>query len=114
MPFCHWEFPLNEVAEQLLLLQRVTETSSPVALLDITGVPTVDTQTAQHLIETIAAVRLLGSEVILTGVRPTIAQTLVHLGIDLSSVLTRSSLTAGLKVALDLVNLDVVPKGSAR
>jgi PAS domain S-box-containing protein len=82
------------------LLQRVSETASPVALLDITGVPTVDTQTAQHLIETIAAVRLLGSEVILTGVRPTIAQTLVHLGIDLSTVLTRSSLTAGLRVAL--------------
>ena len=84
------------------------------ALLDITGVPTVDTQTAQHLIETISAVRLLGSEVILTGVRPTIAQTLVHLGIDLSAVLTRSSLTAGLRVALDLLNLSVVPKGSAR
>jgi rsbT co-antagonist protein RsbR len=96
------------------LVQRVSETASPVALLDITGVPTVDTQTAQHLIETIAAVRLLGSEVILTGVRPTIAQTLVHLGIDLSTVLTRSSLTAGLRVALDLLNLGVVPKSSAR
>jgi rsbT co-antagonist protein RsbR len=96
------------------LLNRVAETTSPIALLDITGVPTVDTQTAQHLIETIAAVRLLGSEVILTGVRPTIAQTLVHLGIDLSNVLTRSSLTAGLRVALDLLNLRVAPKGGAR
>ena len=106
----------SQRTQQLMerLLERVSETASPVALLDITGVPTVDTQTAQHLIETISAVRLLGSEVILTGVRPTIAQTLVHLGIDLSAVLTRSSLTAGLRVALDLLNLSVVPKGSAR
>jgi PAS domain S-box-containing protein len=102
----------SQRTQQLMerLLQQVAETASPVALLDITGVPTVDTQTAQHLIETISAVRLLGSEVILTGVRPSIAQTLVHLGIDLSSVLTRSSLTAGLRVALDLLNLNVVPK----
>ena len=106
----------SQRTQQLMerLLQRVSETASPVALLDITGVPTVDTQTAQHLIETISAVRLLGSEVILTGVRPTIAQTLVHLGIDLSSVLTRSSLTAGLRVALDLLNLSVVPKDGVR
>ena len=106
----------SQRTQQLMerLLQRVSETASPVALLDITGVPTVDTQTAQHLIETISAVRLLGSEVILTGVRPTIAQTLVHLGIDLSSVLTRSSLTAGLRVALDLMNLSVVPKDGTR
>jgi rsbT co-antagonist protein RsbR len=106
----------SQRTQQLMerLLQRVAETASPVALLDITGVPTVDTQTAQHLIETIAAVRLLGSEVILTGVRPTIAQTLVHLGIDLSTVLTRSSLTAGLRVALDLLNLTVVSKDGAR
>jgi PAS domain S-box-containing protein len=102
----------SQRTQQLMerLLHRVTETASPVALLDITGVPTVDTQTAQHLIETIAAVRLLGAEVILTGVRPTIAQTLVHLGIDLSNVMTRSSLTAGLRMALNLLNLNVVPK----
>jgi rsbT co-antagonist protein RsbR len=106
----------SQRTQQLMerLLQRVSETASPVAILDITGVPTVDTQTAQHLIETIAAVRLLGSEVVLTGVRPTIAQTLVHLGIDLSSVLTRSSLTAGLRVALDLLNLNVVSKDGTR
>ena len=103
----------SQRTQQLMerLLERVSESASPVALLDITGVPTVDTQTAQHLIETIAAVRLLGSEVVITGIRPTIAQTLVHLGIDLSAVLTRSSLTAGLRVALDLLNLKVVPKG---
>ncbi len=95
------------------LLQRVTETGSPIALLDITGVPTIDTQTAQHLIETISAVRLLGADVILTGVRPSIAQTLVHLGIDLSNVITRSSLTAGLRMAFDLLKVTVAPKTSA-
>ena len=102
----------SQRTQQLMerLLRRVAETASPVALLDITGVPTVDTQTAQHLIETISAVRLLGAEVVLTGVRPSIAQTLVHLGIDLSSILTRSSLTAGLRVALELLNLRVAPK----
>jgi len=78
--------------------------------VDIMGVPTIDTQTAQHLIETISAVRLLGAQVVLTGVRPAIAQTLVHLGIDLSGILTRSSLAAGLRVALDMLSLEVVAK----
>ena len=86
------------------------ETNSPVALVDIMGVPTIDTQTAQHLIETISAVRLLGAQVVLTGVRPAIAQTLVHLGIDLTGIVTRSSLSAGLLVALDALNLKVVSK----
>jgi PAS domain S-box-containing protein len=89
------------------LLQRLTETNSPVALIDITGVPAIDTQTAQHLIETIKAVRYIGSEVVLTGVRPAIAQTLVHLGTDLSGATTRSSLTAGLRVAFEIINLRV-------
>lgn len=92
------------------LLSRIVETNSPVALVDIMGVPTIDTQTAQHLIETISAVRLLGAQVVLTGVRPAIAQTLVHLGIDLSGIMTRSSLAAGLQVALDVLNLKVVSK----
>ena len=94
------------------LLNRIVETNSPVALVDIMGVPTIDTQTAQHLIETISAVRLLGAQVVLTGVRPVIAQTLVHLGIDLSDIITRSSLAAGIQVALDMLNLQVVAKGS--
>jgi PAS domain S-box-containing protein len=89
------------------LLHRLTETNSPVALIDITGVPTIDTQTAKHLIETIKAVRYIGSEVVLTGVRPAIAQTLVHLGIDLSGATTRSSLTAGLRVAFEIIDLHV-------
>jgi len=95
------------------LLDRIVETNSPVALVDIMGVPTIDTQTAQHLIETISAVRLLGAQVVLTGVRPIIAQTLVHLGIDLSDIITRSSLSAGLQVALDILELQVVEKKSA-
>jgi rsbT co-antagonist protein RsbR len=105
----------SQRTQQLMerLLNRVMETASPVALLDITGVPTIDSQTAQHLIETISAVRLLGAEVILTGVRPTIAQTLVHLGVDLSNFLTRSSLSAGLGVALNRLNLNIVSSNPA-
>jgi PAS domain S-box-containing protein len=94
------------------LLNRIVETNSPVALVDITGVPTIDTQTAQHLIETISAVRLLGAQVVLTGVRPVIAQTLVHLGINLSDIITRASLSAGLQVALDILKLQIVSKDS--
>jgi PAS domain S-box-containing protein len=92
------------------LLERIVQTNSPVALVDITGVPTIDTQTAQHLIETITAVKLLGAQVVLTGVRPAIAQTLVHLGIDLSGVITRSSLAGGVRVAMDALKLQVVSK----
>lgn len=96
------------------LLNRIVETNSPVALVDIMGVPTIDTQTAHHLIETISAVRLLGAQVILTGVRPVIAQTLVHLGVDLSDIITRSSMAAGLQVALDMLSLQVVPRDRPR
>jgi PAS domain S-box-containing protein len=95
----------QQFMERLLL--RLTETASPVALIDITGVPTIDTQTAQHLIETVKAVRYVGAEVVLTGIRPAIAQALVHLGVDLSNVPTRSSLTAGLGVALGMLNLQI-------
>ncbi len=92
------------------LLTSITTTKSPVALIDITGVPTIDTQTAQHVIEAITAASLLGTKVIITGISPTIAQTLVHLGIDLSSVITKSSLSAGLEVAFDLQELSVMKK----
>lgn len=99
----------SERSQQLMekLLERITATSSPVALVDITGVPTIDTKTAQHLVETIKAVRFVGADVVLTGVRPAIAQTLVHLGIDLSNVTTRSSLAAGLRVAFGMLHLHV-------
>ena len=89
-------------------LETIVGTNSTVALVDITGVPMVDTQTAQHIIDAISAARLLGAEVILTGVRPEIAQTLVHLGIDLSEVTTRSSLSAGIRVALQRLGLAVI------
>jgi rsbT co-antagonist protein RsbR len=85
------------------LLNAIMDQQAQIALIDITGVPAIDTQTAHHLIETVAAVRLLGAEVVLTGVRPAIAQTLVHLGIDLSDITTRSSLAAGLRIALDII-----------
>ncbi len=95
------------------LLETIVATNSPVALVDITGVPQIDTATAQHLIDTINAVRLLGSQVIITGVRPAIAQTLVHLGIDLTDIITRPTMASGLKVALDKLSIRVVdmPKG---
>jgi len=89
------------------LLDRIVETNSSVALLDVTGVPAIDTRTAQHLIETITSVRLLGAQAVLTGVRPAIAQTLAHLGINLADVVTRSSLSGGLRVALDVLNLKI-------
>jgi rsbT co-antagonist protein RsbR len=92
------------------LLERIVETNSPMALVDIMGVPTIDTPTAQHLIETITAVRLLGAQVVLTGVRPIIAQTLVQLGVDLGGITTRSSMAGGLKVALESLNLLVVQR----
>jgi len=99
----------SERSQQLMerLLDRITATASPVALLDITGVPAIDTKTAQHLVETIKAVRFVGADVVLTGVRPAIAQTLVHLGIDLANVTTRSSLAAGLRVAFSKMDLHI-------
>jgi rsbT co-antagonist protein RsbR len=94
------------------LLEAIVESGSTFALVDITGVPTIDTQTAQHLVETITAVRLLGAQVVLTGVRPATAQALVHLGIDLSGVVTRASLVAGLRYALDVLQVPA-PSGHA-
>ncbi len=95
------------------LLETIVATNSPVALIDITGVPQIDTATAQHLIDTINAVKLLGSQVIITGVRPVIAQTLVHLGIDLSGIITRPTMASGLKVALDTLSIKVVDTSKA-
>jgi rsbT co-antagonist protein RsbR len=92
------------------LLNRIVDTNSAVALVDITGVPAIDTQTAQHLIETVTAVRMLGAQVVLTGVRPALAQTLVHLGTDLSGIITRSSMSSGLRVGLELLGLQVAGK----
>lgn len=82
------------------LLERIVETGSTVAIIDITGVPTVDTLVAQHLLRTVAAARLMGAECIISGIRPQIAQTIVHLGIDLEGVTTKASLADALQVAL--------------
>jgi rsbT co-antagonist protein RsbR len=82
------------------LLQRIVETGSTIAILDITGVPTVDTLVAQHLLKTVAAARLMGAECIISGIRPQIAQTIVHLGVDLSEVITKATLADAFRVAL--------------
>ncbi len=92
------------------LLETIVATNSPVALVDVTGVPVLDTQTAQHLMETISAAGMLGAKVVLTGVRPAIAQTLVHLGVDMTGIVTRASLAAGLRHAFGLLELKVVSK----
>jgi rsbT co-antagonist protein RsbR len=74
------------------LLQKIVETGCTISILDITGVPTVDTQVANHLLKTVTAARLLGAECIISGISPAIAQTIVHLGIDLSSIRTKATL----------------------
>lgn len=91
------------------LLHKIVETGAEVVLIDITGVPVVDTSVARHLLQTGTAARLLGAEVILVGISPRIAQTLVHLGVDLGEVTTRASLAKGLEVALALTHQQVVP-----
>lgn len=95
------------------LLQRIVETGSEVAIIDITGVPTVDTLVAQHLLKTVTAIRLMGAECIISGIRPQIAQTIVHLGVDLKGVITKATLADALAIALDRSGLAVVPKRSA-
>ncbi len=82
------------------LLQKIVETGASIAIIDITGVPTVDTLVAQHLMKTVAAARLMGADCIISGIRPQIAQTIVHLGVDLSAVTTKASLADAFRVAL--------------
>ena len=82
------------------LLQEIVNTGSEIAIIDITGVPTVDTLVAQHLLKTIAAARLMGAECIISGIRPQIAQTIVHLGVDLGTVVTKASLAEAFRLAL--------------
>jgi rsbT co-antagonist protein RsbR len=91
------------------LLERIVKTRAEIAILDITGVPTVDTQVANYLIKTVTAVRLLGSTCIITGVGPAIAQTIVHLGIDLTGIITRNQLSDGIRLAFELTRQRVVP-----
>jgi rsbT co-antagonist protein RsbR len=90
------------------LLQAIVQTNSRVAIIDITGVPTVDTVVAQHLLKTVTAARLMGADCIISGVRPQIAQTIVHLGINLLDVTTKSNLAAAFAVALQRLGLTLV------
>ena len=89
------------------LLQRIVETGAEVAIIDITGVPTVDTLTAQHLLKTVTAARLMGADCIVSGIRPQIAQTIVHLGVALGDILTKATLADAFAVALQRRGLAV-------
>lgn len=89
------------------LLTELAENEAEIALIDITGVPNVDTATAQHLIDTVNAVSLLGSEVIITGINPDIAQTLVQLGITMDNIRTKSSVSEGLELGIHLISDDI-------
>lgn len=95
------------------LLQRLVATGSSIAVIDITGVPTVDTLVAQHLLKTVSAAQLMGADCIISGIRPQIAQTIVHLGIDLSAVATKASLSDAFALALKRRGLSVVSASSA-
>ena len=89
------------------LLERIVETGSEIAIIDITGVPTVDTLVAQHLLKTVTAIRLMGADAIISGVRPQIAQTIVHLGLDLQGVVTKANLADALALALQRLDYRV-------
>ncbi len=94
------------------LLESIVEQHARFAILDITGVPTVDTLVAQHLMKTVAAARLMGAECVVSGIRPAIAQTIVHLGLDLGSVVTRAGLADALAYALHELGAGIVGPSS--
>jgi rsbT co-antagonist protein RsbR len=96
------------------LLERIVAASALVAIIDITGVPTVDTLVAQHLLKTVAAARLMGADCIISGIRPQIAQTIVHLGVDLTDVITKATLADAFVVALQKTGANVLGDGKRR
>ncbi len=96
------------------LLQEIVNTGSSIAILDISGVPAVDSLVAQHLIKTVSATRLMGAECIISGIRAEIAQTIVHLGIDLSNVKTKASLADALQLAFSMRNVEVKKSNKAQ
>ena len=89
------------------LLEALVARNSDLAIIDITGVPTVDTLVAQHLLKTVAAARLMGAECIISGIRPQIAQTIIHLGVDLGDVQTKATLASAFQFALNKKNLKI-------
>ncbi|HEX5129078.1 MAG TPA: STAS domain-containing protein [Usitatibacter sp.] len=95
------------------LLEKIVETGAQIAIIDITGVPTVDTLVAQHLMKTVAAARLMGADCIISGIRPQIAQTIVHLGVNLGDVVTKASRADALAVALERTGFEVVRRDDA-
>lgn len=95
------------------LLQKIIDTGAAIAIIDITGVPTVDTLVAQHLLKTVAAARLMGADCIISGIRPQIAQTIVHLGVDLEDVITKATLADAFMVALERTG-NVLPTAARR
>ncbi len=90
------------------LLENIVSTGSSIAIIDITGVPLVDTLVAQHLLKTVAAARLMGADCIISGIRPQIAQTIVHLGVDLANVVSKATLADAFAIALQRTNRKVV------
>ena len=94
------------------LLEKIVEREAMIAIIDITGVPTVDTLVAQHLLKTVAAARLMGADCIISGMRPQIAQTIVHLGVNLSDVITKATLADAFAVALQRTGAAIVRAGA--
>jgi rsbT co-antagonist protein RsbR len=90
------------------LLQAIVDTQSTVAIIDITGVPTVDTLVAQHLMKTVAAARLMGADCIISGIRPQIAQSMVHLGVSFNDITTKATLADAIRYAFGLIGIRLV------
>ncbi len=101
----------HRIMEELLL--GITQHQAEMVIVDITGVPVVDTAVANHLMQTIKAARLLGTRSILVGIRSEVAQALVHLQVDLTGVVTRSNLQAGIEYALEQMGLEIAPRGES-
>jgi len=94
------------------LLEKIVSTGAGIAVIDITGVPTVDTLVAQHLLKTVTAIRLMGAECIVSGIRPQLAQTIVHLGVDLQGVITKATLSDALALEMKRTGVTVTKNGT--